>query len=274
MKKIGFWILAFVITISAAIYQRSSGPTYPARKSIELNGEEFKFKLTRSHTITKDFFVTIKNGANKLDGIVFYRRYPTNDDWQEVDFFNYGDDLKAQLPLQPPAGKIEYYLVLNYNEEEILIAKDEPVIIRFKDSVPAVFMIPHVLAMFIAMMLSSYTGILAIANEPKFRKYAKWTLAFLFIGGMILGPIIQKYAFGDFWTGWPFGKDLTDNKTLIAVIFWFAAVVLNLRTERKWIAIVAAVILLAVYSIPHSTMGSELDYETGKVMTGMLENTP
>lgn len=270
MKKLLFWILAFIITITAAIYQRMTGPTHPARMKIQLGAGEYKFKLTRSHTITRDFYVTLKEAPGELDGSVVYRRYPTNDEWTEVSMVREENELKAQLPLQPPAGKLEYYLLLEFNDEQIPVAKESPVIIRFKDDVPAVFMIPHILFMFLAMMFSSFTGLLAVFNDIKFRKYAMWTLALLFIGGMILGPIIQKYAFGDYWTGWPFGKDLTDNKTLIAIIFWGLAVVLNLKVPRRWIVLVAAIILLAVYSIPHSTMGSELDYETGKVKTGMI----
>jgi len=270
MKNAIFWILAIIITISAAIYQRRTGPTHPARMSISLNNEDYKFRLTRSHTITRDFFVSLKNAPEDLAGSVIYRRYPTKDEWTEVSLFRDKDDLKAQLPLQPPAGKIEYYLLLEFNGEIIPVTLQNPVIIRFKDDVPAVYLIPHILLMFLAMMFSSYTGLLAAFNDGRFRKFTLWTLILLFAGGMIFGPIIQKFAFGDFWTGWPFGKDLTDNKTLIAVIFWGIAVVLNLRKERRWIVITAAIVLLAVYSIPHSTMGSELDYETGKVKTGMI----
>ena len=90
-----------------------------------------------------------------------------------------------------------------------------------------------------------------------------------FFGGMILGPIVQKYAFDAYWTGWPFGHDLTDNKTLIAFIAWIIAY-LRLRKNRNnrgW-AIAASVILLLVYLIPHSMFGSQLDYSSGKVVTG------
>jgi len=38
-----------------------------------------------------------------------------------------------------------------------------------------------------------------------------------------LGPLVQLNAFGDLWTGWPFGGDWTDNKTLFAFIFWVIA---------------------------------------------------
>jgi uncharacterized membrane protein len=82
--------------------------------------------------------------------------------------------------------------------------------------------------------------------------------------------MVQKYAFGELWTGIPFGWDLTDNKTLIGFIFWFIAV-WKIRKEDKYLwVIIAAIVLLAIYSIPHSMFGSELNYETGKVVTGYI----
>ena len=92
--------------------------------------------------------------------------------------------------------------------------------------------------------------------------------AALAAGGMILGPIVQKYAFGELWTGIPFGWDLTDNKTLIAVAAWILAVIMNRKREKPGYTIAAAVILLLVYSIPHSLFGSELDYVSGTVGQG------
>ena len=91
--------------------------------------------------------------------------------------------------------------------------------------------------------------------------YTWLTVIFLTIGGMILGPIVQKYAFDAYWTGWPFGNDLTDNKSLLAFIFWLVALGYQIWSrEKKILAVVAAVVLLAVYMIPHSVLGSEIDY--------------
>ncbi|MFO8175486.1 MAG: hypothetical protein R6T96_14455 [Longimicrobiales bacterium] len=94
------------------------------------------------------------------------------------------------------------------------------------------------------------------------------------IGGMILGPIVQKHAFGAFWTGWPFGYDLTDNKTLLMWIVWVGVAVLlrKRRDPRDWLArsgvLLAAVVMLTVYVIPHSLQGSEFNYEEMEVDTG------
>jgi hypothetical protein len=78
---------------------------------------------------------------------------------------------------------------------------------------------------------------------------------------MILGPLVQKYAFGALWTGFPFGYDLTDNKTLIAFLGWIAAWIAGRKGKpaRGWV-LGASILLLVVYLIPHSLFGSELDY--------------
>jgi hypothetical protein len=72
---------------------------------------------------------------------------------------------------------------------------------------------------------------------------------------------VQKFAFGSLWTGFPFGYDLTDNKTLIAFIGWVIALIAGRKGKpaRGWV-LAAAILLLIVFLIPHSLLGSELDY--------------
>ncbi len=123
------------------------------------------------------------------------------------------------------------------------------------------------------MLISTRAGLEALLKDGRPRNYALWATALLILGGMLMGPIVQKFAFGSFWTGVPFGWDLTDNKTLIALTGWIIAVIAGTkgRSARAYV-LGAAILLLLVFSIPHSIMGSELDYETGQVGTsGMGE---
>ena len=108
--------------------------------------------------------------------------------------------------------------------------KETPVVIRFKGSVPGYILLPHILLMFLAMLFSTAAGLMSVVKYPSYKKYAIWTLVLFIAGGMVLGPIVQKFAFGDLWTGVPFGWDLTDNKTLIALLFWILAVIMNRKT--------------------------------------------
>jgi hypothetical protein len=101
----------------------------------------------------------------------------------------------------------------------------------------------------------------ALPVSVDYRRLANWAAVFVFVGGFILGPLVQKYAFGVFWSGIPLGTDMTDNKTLIAFVGWLIALFLMRKGKPGRAGVVAAaILLLAVYSIPHSVLGSELDY--------------
>ena len=133
---------------------------------------------------------------------------------------------------------------------------------RFKGPVPLWILIIHVLVIFGGMLFSTRSGIEAAFNRPKVILLTRWTIMLLLAGGLILGPVVQKYAFGEFWTGWPLGTDLTDNKMAIAFIFWLIAFIQQLRTRksnRVWV-ILAAIVLVVIFLIPHSMWGSEIDY--------------
>jgi hypothetical protein len=181
-----------------------------------------------------------------------------------------GNFLKTTLPNQPPAGKIEYYIELQANDQKVKLPQERPVVVRYKGAVPGYILTPHILLMFLAMLLSNLTGLLSLAGIKKQVFYGRATLILLFLGGMILGPLVQLYAFGALWTGVPFGWDLTDNKLLISFLFWLLAVFGNIKRERPWLSILAAVVLILVYSIPHSLYGSELNYNSGEVIQGIL----
>ncbi len=263
------WILGIIITLSAAVYQRLTGPTHPKRTKVEINDNTHKFKLPRSNG-ESDCEVSVSIDDNTVSASLFYRRFPTNEAYQELKMQREGENLIAMLPQQPPAGKLQYYLEFSSEKEVIKLFKENPVKIRFKGDVPLYILAPHVLFMFLAMLLSNVSALTAAFGNPKFRFYAKLTFFALLIGGMILGPVVQLFAFGELWTGFPNGKDLTDNKTLFAFLFWILAFIMNLKKPRPVYVIIASIVLLMIYSIPHSMMGSELDPETGKIMTGMI----
>lgn len=266
-----FWLLAFIITIAAAYYQRKTGPTYAKEISITLDGKNYEIELPRSHGGDDACPVELEIADNDVQGELFYRKYPTNENWQTILLNREGELLTGNLPHQPPAGKLEYFLKLSTRNEELDLFENNPVIIRFKGSVPAGVLIPHIILMFAAMLLSNFSGIIAFMKHPKQRFYGRITLALLFMGGLILGPVVQFHAFGEYWTGIPFGWDLTDNKTLIAFLFWVIAIAGNRKREKPSLTVLAAVILLLIYSIPHSMFGSELDPETGEVISGMVQ---
>ena len=257
--------LAIVITLVAVIYQRSTGPTYP--KKYDLRGD-ITIKLPRSHGGETNAPVEIPKLTKEMSATLTYKRYPTNDEWHTVELEDKGNRLSTELPNHPPAGKLIYFMEINYGDGvQNLASAQDPIYIRYKGAVPTVILAPHVVCMFLSMLLSVVALFEALFGTQSFKLVGRLTLGCLFVGGMILGPLVQKYAFGVYWAGFPFDWDLTDNKLLIAVIAWTTAVIWTFRKSTKWPTVIAAVVLFAVYSIPHSMQGSEYDYKAGKVIT-------
>jgi len=259
------WALAIVITLTSAVWQRMSGPTYPVRGTVQVAGESIGLRLERSHSVSARQPVVVKAPDGALTGEVSWRRYPTQEPWQTLPLERRGDQLRAELPpeplpLMPPAGKLEYQVRLRRGGDEAVFPA-VPAVTRFKGDVQAAVLTPHILAMFVGMLLSTRAGLAAVFGG-RLRLVTYLTLALLVAGGLVLGPIVQKAAFGAYWTGVPWGWDLTDNKTLIAALAWtFAA----WRVGRGGLGArsavgLAAVVTLVVFAIPHSVWGSEVKW--------------
>ncbi len=268
-KKTWFWILAIIISLSATIYQRMTGPTYEKEVRFEIADKEYFTTLPRSHNGTDSCAIKLQIPAS-VKGVLFYKRYSTNEDWHSTDFRKSKEGQVAYLPGQPPTGKLQYYIGLRSGKKIIYIARHDPLTIRFKGEVPDGIRIPHSLVMFLTMLFSTVAGFYALGKMSNYRIYGYITLILLILGGFILGPTMQYYALGDPWTGIPFGWDLTDNKTLVAFAGWVTAIVSNRKKFRPRHYVVAAILLLVVYSIPHSLLGSEYDYEKGGINMGVI----
>ena len=260
-QTILLWILAVVLTLASVVYQRMTGPNHPVNGRVEIDGTDIDFELLRSYDTTGDAAMAINVPDRQITGEIRWRRFKSNDTLMTESLTRDGDDLIITIPKQPMAGKVIYQISLidKMGQKHDLTA--EPIILRYNGPVPSYVLGPHILFMFVGMMLATRAGLEAIAKRKNAYRFSIWTTVLLFVGGAILGPLVQKFAFDTYWAGWPLGHDLTDNKTMAALIFWTIALWRGAKAkeDRGWI-ITAAIVTLVVFLIPHSLLGSELDY--------------
>ncbi len=270
-KKILLWVLAVLLALTAMIYQRSTGPTYEYKGYLEHHGKSYKYELLRSQETTQGAKITLPmiEGAN-YSATLHYKRYLTKDPISTKDFkLDENKQLMAQLPLQPAAGKMEYFITGSIDGAGFNIPGKEAdrIILRYKDPVPDYILIPHVTLMILVIIFGIRAGLSAIFDSNTMRRWTLIAFTAMTVGGMILGPLVQKSAFGEYWTGFPFGGDFTDNKMLIMWLVWaFALTVIGFKPKKKEnisrsTVILAAVVMMVVYLIPHSMGGSTLDYD-------------
>ena len=262
------WVIALALMLAAAYYQRRTGPSYPARGEIEVAHTSRSYRLPRNALTTGAARVAVPYPGDGASGTLLYRRFRTDDEFAAITLAMEGEELVGELPAQPAAGKLEYFITMTTPEGERFIpGSGKTVIIRFKDPVPLYVLLPHIAMMFIAMLIGVRAGLAAWLAPGGMRRLAWTGLAVMTVGGLILGPIAQYYAFGAYWTGFPLDYDLTDNKVLIMWLVWVVACAIvgfkprgDERRARLAIA-AAALVMIGVYVIPHSAQGTELDYE-------------
>jgi hypothetical protein len=271
------WVLAFVVAVALGAFQRMTGPTYPEHGRVVVGGEELRYSLLRTHGGEGGLRVRIAGAGEPVQGVVSWRRYPTGEPWQPMPMMRTETGaLEAEIPHQPPAGKVEYRVVLDDGGRTVRIPEGDAVVARFRAEVPASVLIPHILAMFGSMLLATRALLEVLRRAlPRPRRLIVAAMALLVVGGLFLGPLVQKFAFDAYWTGWPLGTDLTDNKTAIATLAWLPATLLALRNRPLRVAVIVGwLVMMGVFLIPHSFRGSQIDWSSHPASPPVVEQGP
>lgn len=255
-SSLALWIFALLLTLFSAAWQRRTGPTHPISGRTPLEGRTIEWTFERTHKGAGDHVVRLR-APGDVTGELEWRKFGVTMDPVAVPMARQGDELVAMLPWQPPAGVLKYRVRLTAGSAAVTIPGSDPVTIRYTGEVPAYVLAPHILLMILSMLVSARTGLECFAKSPRLEIFTHWTLGILTVGGMILGPLVLKHAFGFWWTGWPVGTDITDNKTLVALVGWIVAAIAVHRAAKPapWV-LAASILMFLVFMIPHSYRGT------------------
>ena len=164
LMNLWLWLFSVIFTLGIAYYQRTTGPTYPAKGKVILEQNLIRYRLIRSAESTGNAEVKVTVPDTAIFGAIKYRRFGTNDEWTAFPMVRQGNNLVGILPVQPPAGKLEYQVALTEGGHYVLLT-EKPVVIRFKGAVPLFVLIPHIIIIFAAMLMSTRTALEAIFRK-------------------------------------------------------------------------------------------------------------
>ncbi len=187
----------------------------------------------------------------------------------------------ATIPHHPKGTKVWYYLeaVDQVEGEEIKVTLPQrksdqikPIRLKFEGEVPVYIVIPHVLSIFAAIFFATLTLFSAIdlkkgkTTLKRSVQLCTITLLLLFIGFFPFGWAMNYFAFGVLWEAFPFGSDVTDNKSQIMFLFWLFTLLMvkgtlwgkrehkSFLSDRGYstLVIVSFVVSIIILAIPHS----------------------
>jgi hypothetical protein len=274
MKKSRIWIAVF-LTVLVVVCARRFGPNKPYEVEVQSKeGVVLSHRAERSHDGEGPAVIPLKvllNGqaADQL-AVTLEGRIKGETEWQTLAPARTEDKGEGfdkayifEVPHQPVTTRYFYRFKGTVGDSPFVLARDngDPMMVKFKDPVPGWVLYPHVAAMFGGFFLLIWSALialsLALSGKPTnaAAPMAWWSWIVLFVGGVPIGFAMNYYAFHVMWEAWPFGGDVTDNKTQVALAFWgIAALALSKGKGKKagLFAAFAALITLAIYLIPHS----------------------
>jgi len=192
------------------------------------------------------------------------------------------DSYQAEIPHQKKGTVVSYFIeVTTITGDKITLPEraleeDEKdyYSLVFKGRVPSALKGIHIGLMFGGLVLILISGGLAYrfikrGGDITGCLYTAFTGAILFfLGGFPIGIINEKITYGTFWKGWPFGRDVTDTKTEVLLLYWILALlpmknaIFKKLEAKNWISdktfaylvIIGAILTIIFYLIPHKNI--------------------
>lgn len=184
------------------------------------------------------------------------------------------DEYIAHLPPAGIGSRVAYALSITRPDGSVVRvpANGKYYVVKYKGHASSAAIAAHVVFMFGAFffMTLALFGAVRILRRGEGKRSAvgaaRWALLCTFIGTWPLGILLNWQTFGVLWEGYPFGRDITDNKTQIVFVFWLASLLLVRgsflgRGEERdrlgprgfaWAVIASFAVSLALYILPHS----------------------
>jgi hypothetical protein len=274
--------IAFFFTLLLLFFTRKTTAVRSVYKMVEQDGVRIEHT-----TVPKQVGDEIPVISAKVEGaseVKLVYRIGEEGEYSFVDMSPISGEensYEASIPLHPKGIRAWYYLEVTRETAEgemkvTLPARSsgevKPIRLKFEGEVPAYVVIPHVLSIFAAFFFATLTLFSAIDLKRrkitlnKSVRLCVVTLLLLFIGFFPFGWAMNYFAFGVLWEAFPFGNDVTDNKSQIMFAFWLVTLFLvkgtllgkgehrNLVSDRRYstLVIVSFIATILIVAIPHS----------------------
>ncbi len=252
-RKILFLGIAIGISIVAVIIQQFLDKDYPYKTSILIGEKSYNLSLPVVNQGTIDCIIELEIPDTSIHGAVYFKLFNSQTKWKRNGLIRLNDKLVSILPYQKPNVKLMYYLELTDGKNTYPIAKEQPVVVRYENEVPKYIQYPGVVLYFLALIIICYLGMVTLFGIPDFKKYIRW--AFILIS---IGTIFEAIRFFLAYHHLLLLPDPYNNftffKLIIIFLIWWAIYKLNSIKERRFLTLLAVIISLALYILPHQTI--------------------
>jgi hypothetical protein len=212
--------------------------------------------------------------TSPISAFIFYRT--DQRPFQVADMSSLGNGKYfGAIPPHPRGDVVQYYIEARTASDIVARvpakAQAEGFSFTVKGKANTSLLVIHITLIFISLFFFLYAGYLSIRALQHRRsllyipRVAFLGLAVFFVASIPLGMIVGYQVYGVPWTGFPVGDDLTDNKSLVILLYWIVCAVLYRGSLwRKdpthdilpmvtlpYVHLVGSIITAILFALPH-----------------------
>lgn len=278
-----FWriLVAIIFTLLLLGFARKTTTVQSVHKTVEKSGILIDHNTVPKKIGDGDAVISVKViGAKEVK--LFYKI--ENGEFRSVNMGlkeGESDLFVAFIPYQKKGTQAWYYIEARkqIGDTKLTVSLPDknspnfkPILLKFEGNVPPYIIVSHVFCNFAGIffsVLAIFSTVDLMRGKSTLKKsvlFSLLTFIFLFTGFLLVGSALNSFAFGVMWEAFPFGSDITDNKSQIILLFWVVTLFLvkgtifgkdpskNLVSEKTYstMVIISFVVTVIMYLIPHS----------------------
>lgn len=179
--------------------------------------------------------ITAGPPGSRITAFIFYRADGRPYQFSEMSPLEGGRFFGA-IPPHARGEKLAYYIEARTASDMVTRVpakeKREGFVVTVKGRPNIYLLIAHIVFVFVALFFFVFSGYLAYRALQHRRsllyipRIAFLGTAAFFLASIPLGMLVAYQTYGQLWTGFPVGGDLTDNKSLAILVYWAVCAVL------------------------------------------------
>ena len=223
-KQIILYLGTFLITFLAVYIKNLSSEYYPVTSTFGIEGNKISYKLDKIHYGNEPFKVMILTDLKDLKGKLI---------WKQDDIINANDmsydnrTISATLPAYKPLTKVDYQVILSYNNKDYKIPRDDSLIsLKFFGEIPTVVKWLHYVLLIEGLFFSIRTGLEIFNENRKSKKFSVTVLSTFIVYGIMINPLKNSYKLGVINKSVPEITSLFDLQAVLFAIIWIAGILI------------------------------------------------
>jgi hypothetical protein len=217
------WVSSILIVFLIGYIKNVTDKDYPITGTFGIEGKKVSYKLDRicfDKTSYKNIIISDIKGVEAK--ILFIE----NGQRKNISYKVIDKGLKAEIPKLKPGEKIEYKLMISYNDKDFEIPKNSYVTLTFWGNIPSPINFLYFLLMYGGMLMSLRILFEAFTIKINLKKYSFIACTLFITLNIIVEPLYNTYKLGAINHFVPPFSKLVEPLLLILLFLWIVGTIL------------------------------------------------